>query len=95
MQHLQQREPLPDQFVRLTHDVPELGLSRGDVGVVCSTWFSPATAYEVEFGGVGTREMTRALLFRHQIEATSQSAAGGSGGGALPAAAWAIDQLSR
>jgi hypothetical protein len=35
--------------VRLTHDVPTLWLSRGDLGVVQSIWFSPADCYEVEF----------------------------------------------
>ena len=35
--------------VRLTHDVPTLWLNRGDVGVVRSTWLSPANYYEVEF----------------------------------------------
>ena len=35
--------------VRLTHDIPTLWLNRGDVGVVRSTWLSPANYYEVEF----------------------------------------------
>jgi hypothetical protein len=35
--------------VRLTHDVPTLWLSRGDVGVVRSVWMSPTDCYEVEF----------------------------------------------
>jgi hypothetical protein len=57
-----------DERVRLTQDVPELGLHRGDVGLVCSTWFEPSTAFEVEFqpGVVGCR--VRALLMRHQIQ---------------------------
>jgi hypothetical protein len=71
MQHFHNTEPRPDPFVRLARDVPELGLSRGEVGVICSTWFAPAAVYEVEFGGMGTRETTRALLFGHQIEPTS------------------------
>ena len=36
-------------LVRLTHDVPTLWLNRGDVGVVRSTWLSPANYYEIEF----------------------------------------------
>lgn len=35
--------------VRLTHDVPELWLHRGDTGVVQSIWLAPANRYEVEF----------------------------------------------
>ena len=38
-----------DALVRLTHDVPTLWLTRGDVGVVRSVWMSPASCYEVEF----------------------------------------------
>ena len=41
--------PKIDGRVQLTQDIPDLGLRRGDVGLVCSTWFSPTTAYEVEF----------------------------------------------
>jgi hypothetical protein len=70
----------------LTRDVPELGLRCGEVGVICSTWFSPATAYEVEFGGAGTPEPTRALLFSDQIEVTSSSQAGRLDARPLPAA---------
>jgi hypothetical protein len=35
--------------VRLTHDLPTLWLSRGEVRVVRSIWLSPANYYEVEF----------------------------------------------
>jgi hypothetical protein len=34
-----------DQRVQLTQDIPELGLQCGEVGLVCSTWLRPATAY--------------------------------------------------
>jgi hypothetical protein len=46
------------EHVRLTQDLPELGLYRGDVGLVCSTWFDPDTAFEVEC----------ALLMPNQIQ---------------------------
>lgn len=62
------REPHIDDFVRLTTDVPELCLRRGDVGVVRSTWFAPSTAYEVEFHNVGIDEQTRAVLLAEQVE---------------------------
>jgi hypothetical protein len=57
-----------EERVRLVQDVPELGLHRGDVGLVCSTWFEPSTAFEVEFqpDAVGCR--VRALLMPNQIQ---------------------------
>jgi hypothetical protein len=61
------REPHVDDFVRLVQDIPELSLSRGEVGVVRSTWFSPSVAYEVEFHQVGHDYQTRALLQAEQL----------------------------
>jgi hypothetical protein len=63
------RRPHVDGFVRLTHDIPELSLSRGDVGVVRSTWFAPTVAYEVEFNKIGNDYQCRALLLEEQVEA--------------------------
>ncbi|MGE5610899.1 MAG: DUF4926 domain-containing protein [Bacillota bacterium] len=66
-----------DQRVRLTHDVPELELHRGEIGLVCSTWFSPATAYEVEFRhGLPSYGM-RALLMSSQIQDVGPAAKAG------------------
>ena len=62
------RQPLVNDLVRLTQDVPELQLRQGDVGVVCSTWFSPSEAYEVEFKPTGLNEQTRALLLANQLQ---------------------------
>jgi hypothetical protein len=62
------RQPHVDDFVRLTRDVPELALCRGEVGVVRSTWFAPNLAYEVEFHPVGINHQTRALLMAEQVE---------------------------
>jgi Domain of unknown function (DUF4926) len=62
------REPHIDDRVRLTHDLPELSLSRGTIGVVRSTWFAPTVAYEVEFQAVGLDYQTRALLMASQVE---------------------------
>ena len=56
------RQPHVDDFVRLTRDIPELALHRGEIGVVRSTWCAPTTAYEVEFHPVGVNSETRALL---------------------------------
>jgi len=68
------RRPHVDGFVRLTHDIPELSLSRGDVGVVRSTWFAPTVAYEVEFKNIGNDYQCRALLLEEQVEAQELSA---------------------
>lgn len=57
-----------EQHVRLLQDVPELGLHRGDAGVVCSTWFEPAPAFEVEFRPDAPACPVRALLMPNQIQ---------------------------
>lgn len=61
------RQPQVDDYVRLTQDIPELALNRGEVGVVRSTWFAPTVAYEVEFHPVGFGNQTRALLLGEQV----------------------------
>ena len=70
------RESLPSRAVRLLTDIPELGLHCGEVGVVCSTWCEPMTAYEVEFtssNNVGFT--TRTLLMENQIQDAEEVAA--------------------
>lgn len=62
------RQPHVDDHVRLTQDIPELSLNRGEVGVVRSTWFAPSVAYEVEFRQIGNDYQTRALLREEQVE---------------------------
>jgi hypothetical protein len=57
-----------DHGVRLTHDLPELGLPRGTHGKVCSLWCAPQTAYEVEFEVAGSDRGIRALLREEQIQ---------------------------
>lgn len=56
------------EHVRLIQDLPELGLYRGAVGLVCSTWFDPDTAFEVEFQPDGKGSRVRALLMPNQIQ---------------------------
>ncbi len=56
-----------EEFVHLAQDLPDLGLHRGDVGLVCSTWFDPNTAVEVEFRSDVTDCRIRALLMPNQI----------------------------
>ena len=62
------RRPHVDDFVRLTQDIPELALARGELGVVRSTWFAPSVAYEVEFNQIGHDYQTRALLLEGQLQ---------------------------
>jgi Domain of unknown function (DUF4926) len=62
-------EPRIDEPVQLTQDLPELGLHRGEVGRVCSSWFVPTTAFEVEFQVKGLDYKPRALLFASQVQA--------------------------
>ena len=59
---------LANDRVRLELAIPELELSRGDVGVVVSTWLFPNTAYEVEFEINRQREKLRVLLLQQQVE---------------------------
>jgi len=74
------RRPLVDDFVRLTQDIPELSLNRGQVGVVRSTWFAPSMAYEVEFHKIGHDYQTRALLMPEQVEVEEGSLFAPAGG---------------
>jgi hypothetical protein len=62
------RQPHIDDIVRLITDIPELSLTRGEVGVVRSTWFAPSVAYEVEFHKKGQAHDTRALLLAEQVQ---------------------------
>ena len=61
------KTPEVNRPVRLLEDLPELGLRCGEVGVVCSTWFAPQPAYEVEFQP-RRGDATRALVMRNQIQ---------------------------
>jgi hypothetical protein len=58
-----------DKPVELMQDIPELGLLRGEIGVVCSAWFQPTTAYEVEFQRKTPHGSIRVLLMLNQISA--------------------------
>ncbi len=56
-----------NERVQVLHDIPELELRGGDVGVVCSKWFKPTTAYEVEFQRGSPLCCVRALLMPNQL----------------------------
>ena len=64
-----------DERVRLMVDIPELGLYRGEIGLVCSTWFHPTVAYEVEFERETSVCGVRALLMLNQITGVGYTAA--------------------
>jgi hypothetical protein len=72
------RSPHVDDQVRLTQDIPELSLVRGDIGIVRSTWFAPTMAYEVEFHQIGHDYETRALLRAEQVQVDVASQLEGS-----------------
>lgn len=67
MDSVPSREPVVDDVVLLTNDVPYLNLHKGMKGVVRSLWKGPRVAYEVEFQGIGLDENTRAVLMRDQL----------------------------
>ena len=62
------RIPHIDDWVRLTQDIPELDLNRGELGIVRSTWCSPYVAFEVEFNPSGQKFQTRCLLAAEQVQ---------------------------
>ena len=64
--------PQVDQCVRLRQSIPELQLAGGVIGVVCSTWFAPHTAYEVEFRRPDAPDPLRVLLLEQQLEVTAR-----------------------
>ena len=59
--------PHVGERVRLKTNVPNLDLHCGEEGSVCSTWFSPISAFEVEFRHPGERYPVRAVLMENQI----------------------------
>ena len=65
------RQPTVDDQVRLTQDIPELWLSKGECGVIRSTWFAPSVAYEVEFQ-IGRGSHTRVLVRPEQLQVEEQ-----------------------
>lgn len=62
------KAPEVNGSVILLKDLPEHGLRSGEVGVVCSTWFAPEPAYEVEFQPRGSATCARALVMQDQIQ---------------------------
>jgi hypothetical protein len=60
-------QPKINDSVRLMTDIPELSLSKGEIGIVRSTWFAPAVSYEVEFHQIGLSYEVRCLLTAEQV----------------------------
>lgn len=69
------RMPHIDDLVRLMQDIPELELTRGELGIVRSTWCSPYLAFEVEFTPPGQSFQTRCLLAAEQVQVQDGEAA--------------------
>jgi hypothetical protein len=57
--------------VRVTRDIGDLAVQTGDVGVVCSIFRHPTTAYEVEFHQRGSAFGLRTVIFHEQLEAVT------------------------
>ena len=60
--------PQENDVIRVTRDIPDLALRRGDMGIVRSRWLAPALAYEIEFHFFGSDLAGRGLLMPEQIE---------------------------
>jgi hypothetical protein len=69
------RDPRIDERVRLTKDIPEPSLQRGQVGVIRSIWFAPEDSYEVEFRRTGAAWPTRCVLSARQVELEAEQPA--------------------
>ena len=65
-------EIAPQSKVRLLRPIPELSLQGGEVGVVCSTWFAPVPADEVEFERMNEEFRPRALVLEGALEVLQQ-----------------------
>ena len=58
----------PGSYGRLAQDIGDLGLRRGEVGVVRAVMPGPADAYDVEFHRPGGNTPLRVLLLAQQVE---------------------------
>jgi hypothetical protein len=67
-------QPKINDSVRLVQDIPEFSLSKGEIGVVRSTWFAPAVSYEVEFHQLGLSYEVRCLLTAEQLVVQDENA---------------------
>ena len=60
------------ELVHLVVDVPNVGLTRGAFGSVCSIWSFESDAYEVEFRRPEQTCPVRAIVTSEQIETDEQ-----------------------
>jgi hypothetical protein len=67
------RQPKVDDHVRLTQDMPDLWLHRGETGIICSRWSVPTPAFEVEFHTTDSHDVIRALVLGEQLEVEEES----------------------
>jgi hypothetical protein len=57
-----------DDLIRVRHDVPQVGVRSGELGVVQSRWFAPDQAFEIEFHAGGLGLPLRVILYEDDIE---------------------------
>ena len=67
------RQPNVDDQVRLTRDIPNLWLHKGETGTVCSCWFDSMLAFEVEFHRNDPDDVVRAWVPGEQLEVEEKS----------------------
>jgi hypothetical protein len=67
------RQPAVDDFVRLNRDIPELALSRGQVGVICGRQCQSNMVYEVDFHLIGHDMQIHAILAADDMQVVEGS----------------------
>ena len=67
------RQPEVGDYVRLTLDIPDLWLQRGEEGIVCAAWCGPIASFEVEFRPADRGGVKRALVPAEKLEVEEES----------------------
>ena len=67
------RQPEVGDYVRLTLDIPNLWLQRGETGIVCATPCGPIISFEVEFHPAERGGVKRALVPAEKLEIEEES----------------------
>jgi hypothetical protein len=80
------RQPGVGDSVRFSRDVPELLVKRDELGTVCSIWFSPHDAFDVELGDGESRRRALVRSGDFAVELIGHPIDGGDAHAALPQA---------
>lgn len=59
--------------VKLTSDLPDAGLHKGDIGTILVVFHKPNLAYEIEFADAWGRTTAQLALLPDQIEKASET----------------------